>query len=286
MPELPEVETVRRSLKPHIVGKRIESVEVFHPKTVRFTPDFVQKLQNQTFGPIRRRAKLLMFSFEKMEEVMCAHLKMTGQFFYQKESFMDGGGHSLTDSSLFLPHKHTRVIFSLDDGSKLYFNDMRLFGYLKLVDRSELERVEAGYGIEPLTEGWNWDSFDRVFHNRKTNVKALLLNQSLVAGLGNIYVDEVCHLAGVRPNRLASSLSVEEKKKLFEGCEEILDRAVKLGGTTFQYYRDADGQRGKFSDELKVFAREGELCLRCSKEMISKIRVAGRGTHFCKTCQE
>lgn len=285
MPELPEVESVRTSLLPMIQGKTIKSVEIQKPKIVR-SEHFTSFLQGATFKTIERRAKLLIFSFTNREEYMIAHLKMTGQFLYQDKDTTVGGGHSLTPGTLpELPHKHTHVIWDFTDGSHLYFNDMRQFGYIELVTAQQLDSIVSKYGIEPCTQNFTWDAFSQIFKNRKTNLKALLLNQSVIAGLGNIYVDEICYYARVRPDRLANTITETEEKKLFEGTEKIIRKAIDCGGTTFQYYTDARGVHGNYRDHLQVFGKTGELCPQTGC-VIEKSRVAGRGTHISPRWQK
>lgn len=284
MPELPEVETVRLSLMPHIIGKKIIRVDIRHKKTVSKTSDFSNKLAGLTFKDIDRIGKLLIFSFEETDLCLCGHLKMTGQFMWQSETAKAGGGHSLTKRDFYLPHKHTRVIFRLSDGSALYFNDLRLFGYLDLVKPDDLAKIKSGYGIEPGQPNFRLETFKNLFIKRKTNLKALLLNQNLIAGLGNIYCDEVCFASGISPRRQTDKITAKEQKKLFESCKKIIKKAIKYGGTTFRDYNDANGNKGNFIDHLRVYGRGGKPCLKCGAA-IKKIRWAGRGTHFCPKCQ-
>ncbi len=286
MPELPEVESVRLSLLPHILDKRITEVEVRHVKTVRSDHRLVEFLTGKKITGIRRYGKLLVFDLNNSEYVLCVHLKMTGQFMYEGKNTKVGGGHSLSKNHAEDPHKHTRVVIRFSDLSTLYFNDLRLFGYFKLVETDQMKPIIEGYGIEPGTASFTWAAFKKIFEKRNTNLKALLLNQAVIAGLGNIYVDEVCFDAGVKPQRNVKKLTEEETKKLFKACERIIADAIKSGGTTFQYYNDANGKQGSYRQKLKVFGRQGQQCLRCKKGIIKKVKWAGRGTHFCPNCQK
>lgn len=285
MPELPEVEAVRRSLLPHLIGKTMEQVEVLHPKTTRETTDFAKRLLSKTFKDIDRVGKLLIFTFAEMDDCMLAHLKMTGQFFYIGADAKVGGGHSFSKSDTDLPGPHTRVIFQLSDGSTLYFNDMRLFGYVKLEPADEVERIKSTYGIEPGTQSFTKDEFERRLRRRNTTLKAILLNQAVISGLGNIYVDEACHQAKALPMRNVQSLNETELSDLCVACEEIIKNAVALGGTTFRNYSDGLGRMGGYRAKLQVFGRDGEPCPRCG-HIIEKTRCAGRGTHYCSGCQK
>lgn len=285
MPEMPEVEVVRRQLEAHILNREIEEVELRHPKITRKNPEFENVLVGDKIVSVSRIGKLLTFEFTHYPGFMLAHLKMTGQFIFVDENEKVGGGHSLTESDFELPHKHTRVVFHFTDGSVLYFNDMRLFGYLQLVSPAEKEVIWNQYGIEPGRPNYTWENFEPLFSRRKTTLKALLLNQKIISGLGNIYVDEACFRSGVLPFRAVPSLTQKEKKALFQHCSAVMMKSIERGGTTFYSFLSADGKKGNFSDELEVFDRTGQPCFKCGN-LISKIKHAGRGTHFCSTCQQ
>lgn len=284
MPELPEVEAVRRSLLPHLIGKKIEKVEVLHKKTTRETNDFDKRLLGKTFQNIDRIGKLLIFSFEEMDDCLLAHLKMTGQFFYIGADAKVGGGHSFSKGDTNVPGPHTRTIFHVSNGATLYFNDMRLFGYLKIEPANEVEHIKSSYGIEPGTESFTEEEFRRRLQRRNTTLKAVLLNQSVISGLGNIYVDEACHQAHILPMRNVQSLTSKELNDLYAACKEIIKHAIELGGTTFRNYSDGLGRMGGYREKLQVFARDGEPCPRCGS-IIEKTKCAGRGTHYCPSCQ-
>jgi len=285
MPEMPEVEVVRRQLESHILFKKIESVELLHPKITRKNPEFKEALIGDEFVAVTRIGKLLTFQLKHYHGFMLGHLKMTGQFVYADDKGHVGGGHTLTETDFKLPHKHTRVIFHFKDGSTLYFNDMRLFGYLQLVAPDEKDSIWAGYGIEPGTANYTWANFEKIFERRKTTLKALLLNQKVVSGLGNIYVDEACFRSGVLPFSAVPTLKTAEKKLLFQHCSEVMMQSIAKGGTTFYSFLTADGKKGNFSEDLEVFDRAGQPCFKCGN-ILSKIQHAGRGTHFCSTCQK
>lgn len=291
MPELPEVETIRRDLEV-LIGHKISYLKILNPKTAQPSAAFLKKhLLDQKIEAVNRVGKLLIFSLSN-KYFLLIHLKMTGQLIYRLEKQNIYGGHSLNGQSAELaiggdlPNKHTRVFFEFDDGAKLFFNDLRKFGYVKLVQKSELDKiVSAGYGPEPLTKEFTLDNFSSIFSNHRVNLKALLLNQKLVAGLGNIYVDESLFQAGLKPDRLTSSLKREEITLLFKAINDIIRRAIKYRGTTFSDYQDASGQAGNFSRHLKVYGRGKQPCLKCGQS-ISKIKLAGRGTHYCQYCQK
>jgi len=288
MPELPEVETVRMQLRHKVVGKIIDSVEVFHAKSVNHDETIEDTLRGKTIADIDRVGKLMIFSFENERDLfLLAHLKMTGQFFFvDTTGDAVGGGHSMTESELKdFPHKHSRVAFHFSDHSTLYFNDMRLFGYTKLAAAAEVALARARFGPEPIAPDFDCDWFATRLKKRKTPVKAALLDQSFIAGLGNIYVDEALWRAKVRPTRRSDRVTKAEATLLCKTAGDVMNQAIKVGGTTFQHFVDTGGQNGNFTDYLKVFGQQGKACSRCG-ETIKKIRCAGRGTHYCPGCQK
>ncbi len=286
MPELPEVEAVRTSLLPHLVGRTVKRAEVLHRKTVRGDKAFEKTLAGKTFVAIRRRGKLLFFDLDD-GGVLLGHLKMTGQFFYHGKKVKTGGGHSLSAKVAALPDAHTRVILHLENGDTLYFNDMRLFGYIKIATRAEADAAEATYGIEPGLPDFTLSAFRKALGKRTAPIKGVLLNQALISGLGNIYVDEACFRARVRPMRRTNTLTAKEVEKLYEGAKSVIAEAIALGGTTFRNYSDATGNHGRFREKLQVFDRAGEPCVRCGKKgIVVKTVCAGRGTHYCPKCQK
>ncbi len=288
MPELPEVETVRLQLARKIVGKTIRSATVFHPKTVAFDPIFEKRLSGKTVSAIDRVGKLLIWGFQEDPHLfLLAHLKMTGQFFYVENGrTVTGGGHTYSSSKLTdtFPHRHTRTAFHFTDGSSLYFNDMRLFGYTKLADPGEAAHARSGYGPEYIDPNFDVRWFTTAVQKRSAPIKAILLDQALAAGLGNIYVDETLWRAKVHPVRLGKDVTNAEAKNLARYAKSVMLDSIEVGGTTFQNFTDTGGKHGNYSDHLKVFGKTGEPCPRC-KTPIEKIRVAGRGTHVCPHCQ-
>lgn len=288
MPELPEVETVRLQLLSKVVGKTVEAVNIFHPKTVAFDTTINERLAGKTIEHIDRVGKLLIFSFINEDDLfMLAHLKMTGQFFYVDHTGeLTGGGHSMTAVDYReLPGRHTRVAFHFTDDSTLYFNDMRLFGYTKLANAEEVTRARAGFGPEPIALDFDCDWFVNAVRKRKAPIKAVLLDQKFIAGLGNIYVDEALWRAEVRPTRRADSVTKAKAARLCRAAGDVMRESIELGGTTFQHFLDTDGQTGNFTKRLQVFGKHGTSCPRCGT-IIKKIRTAGRGTHYCPGCQK
>ncbi len=292
MPELPEVETVRRDLNSRLIGQRFLKVEVYDFKNVAPSATFLAKnLVGLKIKEFSRRGKLLIVNFSKSDFKLLIHLKMTGQLIYEDRKDLLAGGHSLSESSLKdsiggdLPNRFTRVFFELSS-SKLFFNDLRKFGYIKLIKEEELKRVlQIAYGPEPFDKEFSLKFLKDLLSRHKISIKALLLKQEAIAGLGNIYVDESLFLAKIKPNRLCSSLKVEEIKNLRLAILKVLKKAIEKRGTTFSNFVDTKGEGGNYSQYLKVFNRQGENCLVC-REKIVKIKLAGRGTHYCPKCQK
>ena len=287
MPELPEVETVRLQLKHKILAKTIKSVEIFDMRTVEHNCQFTKKLVGKQIVDIDRVGKLMIFSFVGENNLfLLAHLKMTGQFFFvDKKGEVAGGGHSMTVADTKLPTKHTRVAFYFTDGTTLYFNDMRLFGYTRLASAKEVAEARKGFGPEPIDPEFDVDWFVTHVRKRQSPIKAVLLDQSFIAGLGNIYVDEALWRAKVRPMRKASTLTKKEAAAIAAASGDVMREAIEVGGTTFQHFVDAEGNQGNFTQYLKVFGKQGTNCPRCD-QVIRKTRCAGRGTHCCPGCQK
>ena len=292
MPELPEVETIRRDLMRVLRGKQIVSVRVRKPKLVRGVSAavFSRRLRGQTVTDIRRRGKLLIFVLDTPDLFLLVHLKMTGQLIFRSTQVFVGGGHGYPVVRRGeLPNSYTHVIFTFADGSTLYFNDLRQFGYMQLVSTEQLAAIEKAYGVEPLTAAFTPAELRRVLDARATALKNVLLDQRQIAGLGNIYVDESCFRAHVRPTRRAGRLSAQETTALHKAIRAVLQQAVTLRGTTFGSYRDGLGGAGKFISRLKVYGRAGEVCRRpaCRQAgvVIQRVVVGGRGTAYCPNCQ-
>ena len=298
MPELPEVENLRLGLQRRILGQRVRSIAVRNPKLVsgrgnlrkaspKKTREFIRGLTGARILDVTRRAKNLVFHFSGGKRLV-VHLKMSGQFVYKEngKNKVDGG-HPIRISETVLPNPHTRLIFELGKGI-LYYNDTRMFGYL-LYYPSEAHLDEAGHfrnlGLEPLDAAFTLAYFRGSLRARKARLKSVLMDQAVVTGLGNIYADEVCFLAKVRPNRRVSSLSAAEAGRLHRAILTVLPRAIAAGGSSVVSYRLADGSRGNYAREHKVYGRAGEKCFRCGS-VLKKTAINNRTTVFCAKCQK
>lgn len=296
MPELPEVETLRRELARVLVGKKILGANVLNsprpggarsPVAPLSSSAFSKRLAGQKIKSVERRAKMLIIDLVSKNSLVF-HLKMTGQLIYQpKHGKLIIGGHPED------PEKYTRIIFKLSGGNKLLFNDLRKFGWARLVDDRGVADLVGKVGVEPLSREFTTYKLTNLltkYPNR--TIKQVLLDQSLIAGLGNIYADESCFLTGIRPNRRVQSLisprhggARKAISKLHQSIIKVLKLSISKKGTSSQNYVRSDGSRGGFVPYLNVYGRAGEPCKVCGRP-IKKIRHAGRGTHFCPYCQK
>ena len=291
MPELPEVETIRRGLVQRVLKKKIRGVEIRAEKVVKNDPkEFIRTLTGNTFTKIDRRGKLLILHLRGVKRAekprfLLIHMKLTGQLIYQQGETLVAGGHYAPSLAHPLPHRHTRVIFEFADGSRLFFNDLRKFGVLKIVDRAARDLVLAAYGVEPLSREFTWERFQKALGRRQAPLKAVLRNQALIAGLGNIYVEEVAWHARVSPSRRVARLTETERKNLFRAIPKVLIEAIAWGGTTFRHFRNSQGKEGNYSDRLRAYGRSRKACRRCGGVMV-RTTVAQRGTTYCPRCQK
>lgn len=281
MPELPEVETIRRGLLKCITGKKIRGVEVLCEKSFIGPKEVVIDAK---VVDLKRRGKCLLVELDNATTIMI-HLRMTGQLIYRgKEEF--AGGHPSDSFFEELPNKQTRVVVEFDDG-KLYFNDQRKFGFLKVLSTTEVleDRFIASLAAEP----WEMpveEFYEKLQRRKGSPIKAVILDQKVVAGIGNIYADEALYGAKIHPERLAGSLNLDEAQELIRQACLVMDASIESGGSTMATYVRADGTKGDYLEKFaQVFRREGQECRRCGAEII-KIRVAGRGTHICPECQK
>lgn len=274
MPELPEVETVRKTLRNLVLDKKIDSISVYWPKIIRYpleVEQFTDALKGETIVEIGRRGKFLIIYTNQY--ALVSHLRMEGRYgLFAKDEPYD---------------KHTHVIFEFTDGTELRYRDVRKFGTMHLYNKGEefQQPPLIGLGPEPFAEEFTKEYLDHVLKKTSRKIKPALLDQKLVVGLGNIYVDEALFRAGIHPERLASSLSTEEVARLHQEIVATLQEAVKMGGSTIRSYVNSQGEIGMFQLELYAYGRKGEACKKCGTPM-EKMVVGGRGTHFCPHCQK
>ena len=273
MPELPEVETVRRGLEPRLVGRTVTAADIRDGRlTAPVDPIEVGlELGGERFREVGRRGKYLLLGFET-GRTLVVHLRMTGWF------------HHRPPGSVEAMPEHVRATFALDDGSALVYRDQRRFGTMRLLEPGELdEHLRLRAGPEPLSPEWTPPRLRRDLAGRRAPVKALLLHQGIVAGVGNIYADEALWQARIHPLRPGGGLTAAEARRLHAAVVEALERGIDSRGASIRDYRDVDGERGGMQERFAVYSRTGEPCLRCGTP-IEKIRVAQRGTHLCPRC--
>jgi formamidopyrimidine-DNA glycosylase len=287
MPELPEVETVRLGLAKLLPSKKVADVWHDWPKSFPNPPyDVAKFLVNSQVDSVQRRAKVLIINLSSGYSLV-VHLKMTGQLVFRgKQKF--GAGHPSKSLIGKLPDKSTRVMIDFDDGSKLFFNDQRKFGWMRLLPTNQIPEIDfmKKVGPEPLDETFTSTEFiSRLERRKKTSIKAALLDQTVLAGVGNIYADESLWAAKIHPATRVGDLSKRQLATLIGEIKKVLAFAIDAGGSTDRNYVDAEGKRGSYLGFAKVFRREGQPCENCGTP-IEKIRVAGRGTHICPFCQK
>ncbi|HLR43497.1 MAG TPA: DNA-formamidopyrimidine glycosylase [Pseudogracilibacillus sp.] len=274
MPELPEVETIRRTLTTLTENKTIEDVTILWPKIIQKPDDieaFEHLIKGETIRNMDRKGKFLLFYLD--EYVLVSHLRMEGKYrVVEKSEAID---------------KHTHVIFHFTDGTELRYNDVRKFGTMHLFPIGEelVNKPLTQLGPDPFEKGYTLDYLTEKLQKTTRLIKAALLDQSIIAGLGNIYVDEVLFLSKIHPERRANTLTTTEIEKIYHYTYEVLAKAVEQGGTTIRSYLDGLGEMGMFQQQLFAYGQEEKPCQHCG-DKIEKLKVAGRGTHICPTCQK
>lgn len=288
MPELPEVETVRAGLARLLPGRVIDTVEHDTEKSFPNAPEDINKfLVGASVTDVRRRAKVLLVELSS-QYTLVTHLKMTGQLVFDSSAEHFGAGHPNDSLILQLPDKSTRVILKFKDGSTLFFNDQRKFGWMRLIPTVEVPNIDfmKKVGPEPLLADFTWQVLrDRLQRRKNTNIKAALLDQSVIAGVGNIYADESLWGAKLHPATLVKDVSDAKIKLLHRALVDVLNLSIDKGGSSNRNYVDAEGKKGSYMSFANVFRRENQPCPRCGTTII-KTRVAGRGTHLCPKCQK
>lgn len=296
MPELPEVETIRRGLSKRIGGKTITEILILNKKS--FIGD-ESKVESQKVESIERRAKVIRIKLSNDLNLLF-HLKMTGQLIHESKVVKSvksikkeideidfAGGHPSHDWHAKLPNSNTRIVFTFDDKSKLFFNDMRKFGWCKVLTNEEVEKIyQKDYGLEPLDVKFDVNYLLAKAKNiPNRNAKQFLMDQTICAGMGNIYTDEALFEAKISPLRKIKDIKISEWQTLISAMQKVLNLGIKYGGTTDSDYVDAEGRKGGMQNYLKVYHRHNNPCSNNCGGKIQQIRIAGRGTHLCPNCQ-
>ena len=282
MPELPEVETVRRGIESRVVGRRISHVEVGRERSVRRVGKeaVIHGLLGATLVSARRRGKYILCDLDTGEQLMI-HLRMSGRVLVEEAGTQRP------------PHTHVVLTLAVRDGviEEMWFVDPRTFGEVVVFDPAHTAEVLpelARLGVDPIVDEFNADVLAHALRGRRGALKPLLLNQHVVAGIGNIYADEILHLTGLRWNRTVDSLSRKKINELATHISEVLTQAIEAGGSTLQdtQYVDIEGNVGSFQENHRVYGREGQGCITCGKVSIRRVMVAGRSTSYCPRCQK
>jgi len=288
MPELPEVETIRAGLAELLPGRVVKDVWYDWDKSFPNAPaDVARFLVGAKVEKVRRRAKVLIIELSG-GWALIIHLKMTGQLVFVGKEQRFGAGHPNKDLISELPAKSTHVVIDFTDGSQLFFNDQRKFGWMRLMPALEIPEIDffKKVGPEPLDDDFTVDRFiERLMRRKNSNIKAVLLDQTVVAGIGNIYADESLWSAKIHPLSPVADIPKAKLVLLYNAIRDVLNLSIQKGGSTDKNYVDAEGKKGSYLAFANVFRREGQPCPRCGTP-IEKIRVAGRGTHICPHCQK
>lgn len=281
MPELPEVETIKRGLSSFIVKDKIKKTTILCEKSFQGESG---EIAGALIVNIRRFGKALIIDLDNKNSLMI-HLRMTGQLIYDgKERY--AAGHPSENFVDKLPNKQTRVIFEFQNGT-LYFNDQRKFGFIKVLETKEVENdpfikklAKEPWQIEPE------ELYEKLQKHQNSPIKAVILDQTVIAGLGNIYADETLFMSQIHPKTKAGKITKQQAEEIIKNAKKVMEKSIESGGSTLKDYKKADGERGDYLDKFaQVFNRQGQKCPRCGK-IIEKIRVAGRGTHICPNCQK
>ncbi len=284
MPELPEVETVRRGLQPFLEGAVLADVKLNRPDLrFPFPADMVERLQGARVTSLSRRAKYLVLETDRQDRLLI-HLGMSGRFtIHEPET---GAGLKPGEFALAQPTlpQHDHVVFTTDRQVRVVFNDPRRFGYMKLSAIAEADESLEGIGPEPLSNAFSAAYLETALRGKKTPIKAALLDQRVVAGLGNIYVCEALYKSGISPRRLSANIGAVRSARLVPAIRDVLNAAIEAGGSSLRDYAHADGSLGYFQHSFSVYGREGAPCRGCGAP-IKRIVQSGRSTFFCTQCQ-
>ena len=273
MPELPEVETVKETLKLKLIGKKIKDVKVYYDGIIAYpeVKEFSKQIKNLPIKDIKRRGKWLMFDLDKY--YLLSHLRMEGKYFFKnKKDKLDN---------------HEHVVFTLDDDEELRYRDTRKFGKMYLIKKEDINSIGPikDLGLEPWDDSLTKEYLRSKYKNKKLPIKTVLLDQSIIVGIGNIYADEILFLSKLNPLIKCCDLKDNDLDNIIKYTKEVLEKAIKLGGTTIRTYTSVDGVHGRFQNELLIHGKDKGICPNCG-QAIKKIRVGGRGTYYCSNCQK
>ena len=273
MPELPEVETVKETLKLKLIGKKIKDVKIYYDGIIAYPEikEFSKQIKYLPIKDINRRGKWLMFDLDKY--YLLSHLRMEGKYFFKNK------GDKLDN--------HEHVVFSLDSNEELRYRDTRKFGKMYLIKKEDINNVGPikDLGLEPWDTNLTKEYLKDKYKTKKLPIKTVLLDQSIIVGIGNIYADEILFLSKLNPLIKCCDLKDDDLENIIKYTKEVLEKAIKLGGTTIRTYTSVDGVHGRFQNELLIHGKDKGICPNCG-QAVSKIKVGGRGTYYCNNCQK
>lgn len=282
------METIASQLDKKLKGKKVKRVKVLRKRSFKGKK---RELLGKKIKKVRRKAKLLVIEFEEWKKVVLIHLKMTGQLVWRPKGWEKGdwdeelvGGHPTDDWMGELPSFHTRVVWDFEDGSRLFFNDLRVFGWMKIEGDKEWGEKEKKMPPDVVDREFSEKYFRKYLASTRRMVKTAIMDQKKMGGVGNIYACEALWKAKIYPEKRANKLEEKEVERLYKAIKEVVKKGIKLGGATYSDFKDTQGLGGKYQEHFLVYDREGKRCKRCGKK-IKKMKVSGRGTYFCPVCQ-
>ena len=281
MPELPEVETIAGQLNKSLKGKVVKGIEALREKSFKGKSEM---LTGKQVKQVWRKSKMVVMDFVGWEKVLLVHLKMTGQLVLVEKGDRIVGGHPTADWINDLPSKHTRVVINFKDGSKLFFNDMRVFGWVKILEEKIWKQELSSLPPDVVDKEFTVSLFKKLLSGSKRAIKLVVMDQKKIGGVGNIYANDGLFLALIDPKKPANELSKKEAERLWKAVKKVVKKAVVLGGASYSDYKDTKGLGGRYQDHFLVYGRDGEVCKKCGKK-IEKIKLGGRGTYWCPNCQ-
>lgn len=283
MPELPEVETISKQLNLVLKGKIFSDVEVLREKSAQTD---LSKIIGKKIKKVGRLAKQIRIELEGLDETLLIHLKMTGQLVYQNSNKRVVGGHPTKDWVNKLPSSHTRIMIRFSDGSNLFFNDQRVFGWWKLVSKKDLEIIKSKLPPDVIDKRFSKEYLKNVLSRSKRAIKLVILDQQKMGGMGNIYANDALWLAKINPNKPANVLTDREIKELHKQMVKVLKEGISLGGASISDYVHVSGEGGGYQEIMRVYERGGKNCLRkkCGGKIV-KEKLGGRGSYYCNKCQ-
>jgi formamidopyrimidine-DNA glycosylase len=289
MPELPEVETIVLDLRKKVLGRTFIDVWSDFKKMIKRPKDFEEfkkEIKGKKIEKIWRRGKNILFDLSE-DKTLLIHQKLTGHLLLGKWELEKGEWQAKIPGPLAEDpmNRFLHLMFWLDDGRMLALSDLRKFAKVELLDQEELKKELSSFGPEPLEKDFTFEKFKKCFENKKGKIKQVLMDQTVIAGIGNIYSDEILWMAKIHPFKEVKRLSDQELKKIYEAMREILPKAIEVGGESISDFRRVSGEKGGFDPLRKVYRREGEKCSRCGT-IIKRIKLAGRSAHFCPSCQK